>query len=123
ADKERDQEQGVERPGSQHGVERGAHGYSFSSFRAEAGLAGGLSCGRRFVRNSTRAVISAGLICLPYAGMLPPPGVPLLTWSINWSRVRRAATLVRSGPRLPPLPSRAWQLRQFLFWNRAAPCN
>ena len=25
-------------------------------------------------RNSTRAVISAGLICLPYAGMLPPPG-------------------------------------------------
>ena len=29
------------------------------------------------------AVISAGEICLPYAGMLPPPGVPLLTWSMS----------------------------------------
>ena len=65
ADNKRDQEPGVEGPGAQEGVERGAHGYSFSSFRAEAGLAGGSPCGRRFSRNATRAVISAGLICLP----------------------------------------------------------
>src|SRR5262249_51987638 len=53
--------------------------------------------------------------------MLPPPGVPLLIWSINWPSVRRVPTVVRSGPRRPPVPSRAWQLRQFLLWNTAAP--
>src|SRR6516165_9508755 len=115
------QKPGVERPGAQAGVERGAHGYSFSSVRASAGRARGAPSGRRFSRNSTRPVISGGLICLPYAGMSPPPGVPLLTWSINWSRVRRVPTAVRSGPRRPPLPSRAWQLRQLLLWNSAAP--
>ena len=55
--------------------------------------------------------------------MLPPPGVPLLTWSMSWSRVRRVPTAVRSGPRWPPMPSRAWQLRQFLFWKTTAPCS
>src|SRR5262249_7224086 len=114
-------EPGVERPGAQGRVERGAHGYSFESFRVSAGRAGSAPAGRRFSRNSTRAVISAGLISLRYAGMLPPPGVPLLIWSINWSRVSRVPTAVRSGPRCPPLPSRAWQLRQFLLWNSAAP--
>ena len=29
--------------------------------------------------------------------------------------VSRVPTLVRSGPRFPPRPSRAWQLRQFLY--------
>ena len=29
--------------------------------------------------------------------MLPPPGVPLLIWSMSWSRVRRVPTVVRSG--------------------------
>jgi Redoxin len=65
-------------PRSHERTKDGAHGYSFSSSRVEAGWAGCWSCGRRLVRNSTKAVISAGLICLPYAGMLPPPGVPLL---------------------------------------------
>src|SRR6516225_3026202 len=120
---QRGRQPGVERPGAQEGVERGAHGYCFSSVRTEPGFAAGVSSGRRFARNSTRAVISAAPICLPYAGMLPPPGVPLLTWSINWSGVNRVPTVVRSGPRRPPWPSRAWQLRQFLFWNTRAPCN
>src|SRR6478752_1015129 len=30
---------------------------------------------------------------------------------------------LRSGPRCPPIPSSAWQLRQFLYWNTSAPCN
>ena len=64
-EQQRGQEPGVERPGAQEGVERGAHGYSFSSSRVAAGRAGGCPAGRRLARNSTRAVISAGLICLP----------------------------------------------------------
>src|SRR5690348_14814440 len=79
--KQRDEKPGVKSPGSQEAFESWAHGYCFSSFRALAGRAPGTPFGRRFSRNSIRAVISAGLICLPYAGMLPPPGVPLLTWS------------------------------------------
>src|SRR5262249_13055339 len=120
-DQQRGQEPGVKRPGEQGRVERGAHGYCFPPVGRVAASAGGAPAGRRPSRNATRAVISAGLICLPYAGMLPPPGVPLLTWSINWSRVSRVPTAVRSGPRRPPLPSRAWQLRQDLFWNVRAP--
>src|SRR5262249_6684372 len=93
------QEPGVEQPGAQGRIERGTHGYCLPPVGRVAGSAGGAPRGRRFSRNSTRAVISAGLICLPYAGMLPPPGVPLLIWSINWSRVSRVPTAVRSGPR------------------------
>src|SRR5262249_42411356 len=104
-------------------IERGTHGYCLPPVGRVAGSAGGASPGRRSARNSTRAVISAGLIWLPYAGILPPPGVPLLTWSINWPRVRRVPTVVRSGPRWPPMPSKAWQLRQDLFWNIRAPCS
>src|SRR5262249_10584924 len=78
-DQEHAQEPGVQRPGAQAGVKREAHGYWFSSFRVAASRAGRAPSGRRFSKNSTRAVISAGLSCLPYAGMLPPPGVPLLT--------------------------------------------
>ncbi len=66
--------------------------------------------------------------------MLPPPGspsplgVPLLTWSMSWSRVSRVPTPDRSGPRRPPVggpsaPCRAWQLRHCLFWKTAAPCS
>ena len=40
-------------------------------------------------------------------GMLPPPGVPLLIWSMSWSRVRRVPMVDKSGPRLPPTPSKA----------------
>src|SRR5262249_24555144 len=78
ADQERGQEPGVQRPRTQESVERGAHGYCFSPIRWEPGSAAGAFGGRRFTMNSTRAVISAGLICLPNAGILPPPGSPLL---------------------------------------------
>src|SRR5262249_19564401 len=77
-DDQRAQEPGVERPGAQAGVKRWAHGYSLSSVRVLAGWAGSAPAGRRFSRKSTSAVISAGLTWLPYAGILPPPGVPLL---------------------------------------------
>src|SRR5262249_13575712 len=35
--------------------------------------------------------------------------------------VRGGPRVVRSGPRRPPVPANAWQLRQFLLWNKAAP--
>src|SRR5262249_17523595 len=118
---ERNEQRGVERPGAQEGVERRAHGCGCRATEPVAGSAGGCPCGRRLVRNSARTAISAAFICLPYAGMLPPPGVPLLTWSMSWSFVSRVPTVVRSGPRSPPTPSRAWQLRQLLFWETAPP--
>ena len=30
--------------------------------------------------------------------MLPPPGVPLLIWSMSWSRVSRVPTARQVGP-------------------------
>ena len=37
---------------------------------------------------------------------------PFRMRQINWSRVRRLPTVVRSGPRAPPLPEIAWQAWQ-----------
>src|SRR5262249_46653181 len=73
----------VERPGAQHGVERRVHGRRWSDewaagawegSGASAGeRAGSWPRGRRLTRKATRALTSAGLSCLPYAGMSPPP--------------------------------------------------
>src|SRR5215831_4473226 len=63
-EQESGQEPGIEWPGAQAGGERGAHGYCFSSSRVAASRARGCPAGRRSARNSTRAVISARLICL-----------------------------------------------------------
>src|SRR5262249_5694221 len=71
-------------------------------------------------RNATSAVTSAGLRFLPSAGRFPPP------WRIgrtSWSRVRRVATSSSAGPRSPPRPPSAWQLRHCLLCTRTAPCS
>ena len=56
----------VERPGAEEGVRRaGLMAASRASGGASAERAGGWPAGRRLTRNSTSAVISAGLTCLP----------------------------------------------------------
>src|SRR5262249_42091897 len=83
---ERQQEPWSRRPRAQEGVNERTHGcFVVRATRCAGGCES--PRGFRLAMKSTSAVISLGLICAPYAGMLPPPGVPLLTWSMSWSGV------------------------------------